>query len=79
MRPLAAVFLGCCVLLSSPARGETTFPYKAVVTIEEPGGCTLAPVGAGGTTMAPFWDVAAQTRLGRAFRRTTTVAEFRNS
>ena len=35
MRPLAAMFLGCCVLFSSPARGETTFPYKAVVTIDD--------------------------------------------
>ena len=35
MRPFAAMFLGCCVLFSSPARGDTTFPYKAVVTIED--------------------------------------------
>ncbi len=35
MRPLAAVFLGCCVLFSSPVRGETAFPYKAAVTSDD--------------------------------------------
>ena len=35
MRPLVAVLLCCHVLLTSPARGDATFPYKATVASED--------------------------------------------